>query len=236
MTKKATNQTSTGRLIRRRDVGGGLVLHELDPGLDAARTYERPGQYFSVGLGGKSTYFVLAGEPGLPTWEALVRPVGDVADALLALPPEGAVRVSSALGLGFPLEQAESRRLFVLAAGSGVAAIRPVLTSRVRAGLAARTEVFLGVRSKAELPLADEIAVRRAQGVTVTVCFSREAADEEGTASGYVQAVFLQRRGGDGTAQEGAMVFAAGGSEMVAEVRKVASELGLPEADVHTNY
>jgi NAD(P)H-flavin reductase len=132
--------------------------------------------------------------------------------------------------------EAAGRRLFVLATGSGVAAIRPVVAARVRAGLATSTEVFLGVRSRVDLPLADELATRRDEGVGVTVCLSRDTVVGVGAASGYVQEALLQRATERPESVKGAMIFAAGASAMVDGVKQVARRLGLPEVDVRTNY
>jgi NAD(P)H-flavin reductase len=226
-------ERSFGRLVCRRDVGG-LVLHDLTPPEGGASSYVEPGQYVSVGPSGNSTYFVLAGEPGASTWEVLVRAGGDVADALLALAVGAEVELSSALGHGFPLAEAEGRMLFVLATGSGVAAVRPVLHARIRAGLAASTEVFLGVRSQAEVPLKGELQARRGEGVRVTVCFSREAV--AGAPSGYVQDALHGRVTELGERAKRAMIFAAGTSAMIRGARETARVLGLDETDVRTNY
>jgi NAD(P)H-flavin reductase len=225
-----------GRLLDRRSVGGGLFRHEIEPPMGFGGSYRFPGQYVSLALSEKQTYFVLAGEPASGTWEVLVHAGGDVADALLALPTGEPVRLSAALGQGFPMGEAAGRRLFVLATGSGVAAIRPVVAARVRAGLATSTEVFLGVRSRVDLPLADELATRRDEGVGVTVCLSRDTVVGVGAASGYVQEALLQRATERPESVKGAMIFAAGASAMVDGVKQVARTLGLAEADVRTNY
>jgi len=225
-----------GVLLDRHDVGGGLIRHEIEPPAGFIGSYQLPGQYVSLELWEKHTYFVLAGEPGSKSWEVLVRAGGDVADALLALPTGEPLKVSAALGHGFPMEEAARRKLFVLAAGSGVAAIRPVVAARVRAGLAASTEVFLGVRSRADVPLVEELAMRRSEGVGVTVCLSRDTDGGVGAATGYVQDVLRERATERPESVKGAMLFAAGASAMVDGVKHVARRLGLPEADVRTNY
>jgi NAD(P)H-flavin reductase len=236
VSSESARDVSFGRLVARRNVGGGLILHDLEPPVGLRGTYGNPGQYVSLGAAEKSTYFVLAGEPDQPTWQVLVRAGGDVANALLALPIGARVELSGALGPGFPVAEAEGKRLFVLATGSGVAAIRPVVAVRVRGGVAATTEVLLGVRSRADIPLADELAARRADGVAVSFCFSREPVVGKDAIGGYVQDALVRRARERPIDLEGAMIFAAGTSAMVDAVRRTARDLGLAEADVRTNY
>ena len=230
-----TADTGIGFLVSRRPAGGGLVRHEVSPPAGFAASYRHPGQYVGVMIDGRSTYFVLAADTSLANWELFVRPGGDVADALLALPVEGPVELSRALGAGFPLDEASTRRLVVIATGSGIAAVRPVLTERLRSSRAESTEVFLGVRMRADLPIPEDITTWRAAGVRVTVCVSRETVDEEGVVSGYVQHA-LRIRAALPPTLTGGMIFAAGAAVMVDEVRALARWLGVDEADVRTNF
>ena len=55
--------------------------------------------------GGKTSFFVLAGDPGVATWELVVRPGGDVVTAALAVAPGGTLSVSAAQGDGFPMAE-----------------------------------------------------------------------------------------------------------------------------------
>jgi NAD(P)H-flavin reductase len=224
-----------GVLRAREPVGGGLVRLEIEAPPGFAATYTVPGQYVAAGLDAdaKETYLALSGEPRDARWEVLVRAGGEVVDALISLPLGGTVPLSRALGNGFPMAEATGRRLFVLATGSGFAAVRPVLRARLRDGLAGATELFLGVRSRAEVPLPGEIASLDRGGLAVTVCCSREQADEPGVTHGYVQDA-LRRRLGAGAGD--AIVFAAGVAAMVGEMRALARELDLDEADIRTNY
>jgi len=225
-----------GSLKRRSDVGGGLVRLEIEVPEELAATYQRPGQYVSAGLRGRDTYFALSGEPGDSVWEVLVRAGGDVVDALLGLAVGDEVLLSRALGEGFPMAEAEGRQLFVLATGSGFAAVRPVLRARARDGLGPSTELFLGVRVRKDVPLPDEITALRAQGLPVTVCCSRESAKEPGVEHGYVQDALRRRAEQKPGQTAGAIVFAAGVEAMVQRLRGTARDLHFDEADIRTNY
>jgi sulfhydrogenase subunit gamma (sulfur reductase) len=225
------------RVLARTEAGGGLVLLSIRPEESARRTYVRAGQYVSVHVASVSSYFALAWEAGAATWELILRPGGDAADAILAMPEDGEITTSGALGPGFPLDEARRRPLLLAATGSGVAAMRPVVMHRLRDEDGSRTELLLGVRTMAEVPLPVEIAAWRASGVRVTICLSRDdgrgqdEGDRAGYARGYVQDV---ARGL--AAHRGGMVFAAGVKPMIEGIRALAQDLGIAEADVRTNY
>jgi sulfhydrogenase subunit gamma (sulfur reductase) len=222
------------RVLSRTEAGGGLVLVSIRPEESVWPTYVRAGQYVSVQAASASSYFVLAGEAGAATWELILRAGGDAAEAILAVPDGGEVTTSSALGAGFPLEEARRRSLLLMATGSGIAAMRPVIRHRLREEDGTRTELFLGVRRVADVPLPVEIAAWRASGVRVTICLSRDAGDLPGYARGHVQDV--ARGLAADAAHRGGMIFAAGVKPMIEGVRALAKDLGISEADVRTNY
>ncbi len=141
---------------------------------------------------------------------------------------------SRALGAGFPVEEARHRSLLLAATGSGVAAMRPVIKHRVAVGDGERTELLLGVRSALDVPLQQEIARWRSEGVRVTLCLSREQNPAAGFARGYVQDVARDTAGD--AAHRGGMIFAAGVKPMIDAIRALAVQLGVAEADVRTNY
>src|SRR5580658_6914173 len=94
------------------DVGGGLVRIVLEPPPEVVGSYARPGQYILLRAGGKETYFVLAGDAGDETWELILRPSGEVAQAVVDASPGACVEVSGAQGGGFPIEEAHGRELW----------------------------------------------------------------------------------------------------------------------------
>jgi sulfhydrogenase subunit gamma (sulfur reductase) len=229
------------RLIAREDAGGGLVTLTIAPSDPVRATYERPGQYVSARagelevVGAPAGYFVLAGDVGAPAWQLILRPGGTSADPLLALRAGAHLVTTEALGGGFPCDEARGRPLLVAATGSGIAAVRPVVARRLGDGDAESTDVLLGVRVRADIPLAGEMDRWRRAGVAVIVCLSREdvPAGGDGFASGYVQDVARRRAR---PAASGAMIFAAGVKGMVEGIRRLASEIGVSETDVRTNY
>ncbi len=228
------------RVRGREDAGGGLVLVTLEPAHEVLESYVQPGQYVSArgDHDGKAPagYFVLANDVGVRRWQLLIRPGGAAADAILAEGEGGRVWTTSAQGRGYPCDEARGRTLLLAATGSGIAAARPVISRRVHDHDAHRTEVLLGIRARADLPLAEELAAWRDKGVRVTVCLSREAVpagNGESFASGYVQDV---ARTSTALQHEGGMIFAAGVKGMIEGMRRLARDLGVAEADVRTNY
>lgn len=208
----------------------------LDPPDSIARSYVRPGQYIAVNAGGKAAYFVLSGDPGDATWELLIRPGGEVASSALGAAPGDRVSISAALGTGFPMHEAEGRELLVVVTGSGVAAARPVVRARARTGQAAATTVLVGVRTAAEVPVAEDLSHWSQSGAKVTVCLSREAVEpgKPGFAAGYVQDA--ARASWPGPSSKKRIIFAAGVKEMIEAMRVIAKDLGAEESDVRTNY
>jgi NAD(P)H-flavin reductase len=201
-------------LSARRDAGGTLLLVTLlvEPAVAAA--YVAPGQYIEVAVPKGAGYFALAGEPGDPAWELLVRSAGGAADDLASLPVGSPLDVSRPLGRGFPLQRAHGRPLVVAAVGSAIAAARPLLRRRIAAGDGRRTVVLLGVRTPDDVPLADEVE-QWSEDTEVILCLSRAPEDDHqrfpkaARAPGYVQEE-LERAVREGRVAEGAMVFAVG--------------------------
>jgi NAD(P)H-flavin reductase len=212
----------------------------VDPEL--AGGYRSPGQFTCVRADEETGFFVLASAVGQP-WELLVRAGGATADMLLGCPLGAQVQMSGALGKGFPYETARDRRLIVAVAGTGIAAARALMRRRIADGTAARTELYVGFRTRAEVPMLAELAVWTNHGARVVACLSRESPlDAEGPvemAHGYVQDVVQAgkaRRTINPPDGAGAMIFAVGPAGLVETMRKLAVSLGIPEADVRTNY
>jgi sulfhydrogenase subunit gamma (sulfur reductase) len=219
----------------RDDAGGGLVRLSVEPPAEVAASYARPGQYVALGSG-KAAYFVLAGDPGERTWELLLRPGGEVALAALAASLGESLPVSAAQGAGFPMDEAKGQELIMVVTGSGIAAGRPVVRARVRDGEARTTELLIGVRTAADVPLTAELREWSAAGVKVTVCLSREdpLAGRDGFASGYVQDVARGHARAEPRTKR--MIFAAGVKAMIDGIRALSKDLGVHESDVRTNY
>lgn len=195
-------------------------------GVDAAlaRAYGSPGQYVELRTSRGRGFFVLAGDVGVSPWELLVRNAGDAADALVTAELGTSFDISAPLGDGFPVDRALDRHLVVAVVGSALAVARPLLRMRCDGGKASATHLYVGARSAAELPLADEIERWTQSGAEVVLCLSRGELDHDleripaaRREPGYVQDVVARHVEGGRIPR--AMVFAAGPESMLSAMR-----------------
>jgi NAD(P)H-flavin reductase len=209
----------------------------VEPAPAIVASYVSPGQYVHARVDGATGYFVLAGAPGAAPWELIMRSGGGVSDVLLAAEIGIELEVTPALGDGFPWAAVHGRPLVIALSGTGVAAGRPLLRRRIADGDAALTQVYLGVRTRAELPLTGDVEAWRRAGVSVTVCLSNpdEPVGDEGFARGYVQDV-LRASSSSSTVPRDAHVFAVGVPTMVDALRTLAPSLGIAPERVLTNH
>jgi dihydroorotate dehydrogenase electron transfer subunit len=215
-------EASETRWLGRREVGGAVHLITLRPSPEQARAYRAPGQYVRVDAD-SGGYFVLAGEVGAPTWELLVRANGGASDALIAAREGATFRVAGPFGDGFPLARAENHVLVLAVVGGALGAVRPLLHMRDPL----QTQLYLGVRTASDVPIADEVSAFARAGGTVVLCVSSEddrtVLPELRRAEGWVQHVLPRE------APRGAIVFAAGPETMLEALR------AMPELEVVTN-
>jgi NAD(P)H-flavin reductase len=211
-------------LSARRDAGGGLVLVVLEVEAVLAEAYSAPGQYIELETSRGNVFFVLAGALGSTSWELLVRNAGDAADVLVNAPLGTTLEVSRPLGSGFPAERAPGRQLVIAVVGSAIAVARPLVARRRADGASGRTHVYVGARSAADVPLAEEVEGWTTGGVEVVLCLSRGELEHDRSrlafarrAEGYVQDVV--ERDVHGGRLDGALVFAAGPEAMLAAMR-----------------
>src|SRR5882724_1959467 len=113
----------------RREVAGTVHLQlRVPPPVKAS--FVAPGQYLHVKVGSTHGPFAPATAPGDDgPLELLFKPGTPLTDALAALPPHATVQISTASGLGFPLQVARGRPLLLVASGTGQAPMRSVIES-----------------------------------------------------------------------------------------------------------
>ena len=222
---------ATVEVAHRRDAGGGFQLITIDLGEHpaVARSHLAPGQYVWLEMSGEGGYFALANRPGDAAWQLVVLP-DRRASALLALSVPGArLSLTCAIGSGYPCDALRGQPVVIAMPVAAIAAARSVVLRRIDDADSARTTLLLGARTRAEVPLGDELLGFRASGTEVTVCLSREAAGgEPGYADGYVQAVASARR-----TAAAATYLVAGRTRAEAPVGEMAAALG---ARVYANY
>jgi NAD(P)H-flavin reductase len=222
------------RVLGRVDVGGGLSRITIDAAPGLLASYTSPGQYVEVTIENESGFFVLANYPGAPNWQLIMRAGGGASDFLVATPPGRSMNVTRALGAGFPMDEARGTSLTIVLGGTGIAAGPPLLTRRVMQGDAARTQVFVGVRTRSELGLRREVEAWIQAGARVLVCLSNDEGplDELPWTSGYVQDVLRARA----ASVSGDPVFAVGPEAMIGALRELAPQLGIAPERIHTNH
>lgn len=238
------------RLVGRESAGGGLTRVTVQPEAALLTSHRHIGQYLEMRVEGETGFFVLSNDPGSGAWELVMRAGGGASDVVLAIPLGSALELTAALGEGFPVDDAAGRPLLIALNGTGVAAAPPLVRRRMRDGDGAITQVFLGVRARDEVPLEPELRAWRSGGVDVVVCLSQAAPDpaqvqdlEEPDASygvafaaGYVQDVVRAHVGAAPGSLAAGRVFAVGSSAMIDALRARASDLGVPQDRIHTNY
>jgi NAD(P)H-flavin reductase len=205
-------------------------------------SYRYPGQYVRVVAGGESGHFVLAGPVGARDWQIVVRDSA-MTDRLRGLRAGDPLDVTAALGSGFPVAESHGRELLVVVVGSGVAAACAIVSDRIASGDATTTRVLAGFRTPADVPLASAIDAWAAQGVSVTLCFSRVNPPLDASSASRpapVARVTRLRGRVDHHLQARAIrhtgpIFVVGPEGLVDAVRAVARDLGSSPANVHTN-
>ncbi len=223
------SDTPRAALAWRRHLGGALWLVGLSAEEPLLRAFHAAGQYQSLRVDeGFEAPFALASAPGERPFEYLVREEGDVARALVGLPERAPVFVGPPRGRGFPVTRAVGRPLLLVGTGTGLGPLRSVLRLVVanRAAYGAATLVW-GVRTEAELVLAEERAQWEAAGVEVMPTVSRPSpawAGRRGRVQAHLPAVTSEHE-----------VFVCGQPELLPELRVLLEGRGVPPTQVHGN-
>lgn len=208
--------------------GTGLRHLVFDRPLDG---FTRPGQFVTVHVQGhKPAYFAIASVPGAPL-ELLVKVQGDAAEALAAMVPGDAVEISEPIGNGFPIPADDDQPLVLLAAGSGLSAVRSVIEAEVAAGLPRPVTLFYGVYTPAHRAFVDRLAAWEAAGVDVRLVYSDPVPGWTG-ATGFVQGAAAEA----GFVRGDVTVVLCGFPQMVAEAKAAWLEAGADPERVLVNF
>lgn len=198
---------------------------------EALGDHTRPGQFVAVHVPGhKPAWFAIASLPGQPI-ELLVKVPGEVASILAAMAPGATFQVSDPMGKGFPLERVLGQPLVVLATGSGISAVRPVIAAEVAAGLPRPVTLYYGIRSEEGRAFTDDLVAWTRAGVEVHVVISRPGEEWTGPI-GYVQHFARER----GDVRGGVGVVLCGQKAMAEEVRALYEAEGLSPEHLLTNF
>lgn len=217
-------------LVLKSNVPDGLGLRRLtfDRGLEG---HTAPGQFVTVHLEGhKPAYFALASVPGQPV-ELLVKVQGDAAEELADARPGAQVEISEPIGHGFPLDPSDTRPLLVLATGSGLSAVRPVIEAEVARGLPREVTLLYGVYTPDHVSYPERLKAWRAAGVRAHVVVSDDVPDWDGL-TGFVQQAAQEL----GFVKPGRVVLLCGYPAMVNEAKALWLAAGADGADLLTNF
>lgn len=209
-----------------------LVQLRLDVPPEVAASHVAPGQYVKIAAGGGESYFAIASHPHPEGRIALLLKRGSpVSDALAALEPGAAVRVTGAQGKGFPIDRAVGHDLVLVATGSGISPIRSVIeTVARRRSDFGKVTLHVGARTPSAFAYVDEFSAWRASGVDVYPVVSQPKETGWTGLTGYVQMHL------DGVHLATAIAFLCGQKGMVEAVKKTLAERGMPAESVHLNF
>lgn len=226
---EAWDETARHRLLRV-DATGHPCME------DGGGRYRLPGQFVAMGAAGvPARYFAIASTPEeLPVMDFLVSRGTETTDALASLEAGDGVEVSAVFGEGYRVMAQEPPRLVVLATGSGIAAVRPVVRSlwRREPGLRARTRLFYGEGAPCEHAWRDELRGWREDGAEVHLLCD---APGEGSASRrYVQESWWDSTN-EAECREAAFVVCGATAMQDAAVVRL-REAGVPDDRIHFNH
>lgn len=215
------------KITKNEPCGTGMRRITFDRPLDG---FDIPGQFCTVHLEGhKPGYFALASCPGFPT-ELLVKVAGDTAEALAALPIGSAVEFSDPIGKGFHVDPDDMNPLVILAAGSGLSAVRSLIDAELTLGLRRPVHLFYGVFTPDHAAYADKLDDWRAAGVDVRMVVSEDV--PWNGMRGFVQHAAHKA----GFVRSDTTVVLCGFPAMVDDAKRMWTEAGAEPEQILTNF
>jgi ferredoxin-NADP reductase len=208
---------------------GKYVRIWLDAPVDWRAQHRAPGQYITARFGeSRHRFLVLANAPHESSdsgWELLVEPNADLAPVLDALGPGDTVLASGAEGVGFPVDF-QGRQAVLIATGSGVAGLRPVLAAWSLRPEDRPERVVLYYEEEAGVPHAYASELRRWEHEAwLDVEFVTHEADRP----------FVAEQIDYGALDDSSVFLMCGAPAMIAAVSSRALSAGFDADDIHTN-
>ena len=147
--------------------------------------YLVPGQWALVKVADIEAPFAFASSPGEPLM-LLAKDLGAAGNALAAARPGETIEVGHVRG-GFPMDRVAGLPLVLLANGSGISALRPVVEAEVRAGLPRPVHLLYGVLTPAHTSFLADLERWRAAGVAVHVAVAEPFVQDIAESLGLVR-------------------------------------------------
>lgn len=222
----ARNAAGVGRIVV--DVAGHLLCD----------TFDVAGQFAAVGpVDGAARFFAVACDPRVGgVAEFLVAPGQETAAALLRAVPGDLLGVSGAIGAGYPSEFINFCDVVVVAAGTGIASLRPVVAAMTRGELQPRSaRVYYGVRRNMDLQFAEDFDSWRQSGIPLATVVQDDHSESGGLVTDRLQ------RDLDGALRDGqppasAHYLVCGPDPMQRAVLALLTAHGVSASQVHFNY
>lgn len=231
---RAPRPTVALAVVESRQAAAEQRLVTVDGGA-AAADYTTPGQVVEMEDGGARAFMVIASHPSeRPLLAFLIRTGrGPVGERVAEIAAGGTVTMTRPFGPGFRLERAAGLRLVCCVAGTGIAAVRPVLAelAATRATLAG-VRLYYGVRTRAHVAFRPDLEAWAARGLAVRLCLSQERPAEAWDRAGRVPVVLAAEE----TDLADAAIVLAGPRDMGPMVEAVATAAGMPAERLLMNF
>ena len=217
-----------------REIAADQTLFTFDWPTAYARAYTTPGQFVKLAHGeAKPGFYVLASHPGESPAHLLIKESSEATAALRRLPAGTVLNMTAPMGKGFPLDKAKGKEVLLLAAGSGIAAIRPVLgyIQRHREAFGP-VHLLYGERGAERFAFQEDLAGWAADGIAVHCCVSGPANGAAFGKKGYVQEIL----GSLALDTANTVGFICGMENMVVGCKAAFEGLGGDPAQLYLNY
>lgn len=147
--------------------------------------FTAPGQWAKVTVADVTAPFAFASSPGEPLM-LLAKDFGAAGNALAAAKPGDELFVGEVRG-GFPMQRVAGLPLVLLAGGSGISALRPVVRAELALGLPRPVHLLYGVLTPAHTSFAEELERWREAGVVVHVAVAEPFVQDVAETLGLVR-------------------------------------------------
>jgi len=224
------------------EAGNGLRLISIEAPPEVSGAFKRGGQFVQAKPkpDAKPSFYAISSPPGAEGPLEFLIKEAESNEWLTSLGSGDVALLSEAMGRGYNVScdswsAADVSQVGLFATGTGVAPIRSVIEGGALKGKAVR--LYVGARTESALGFSDRYEAWRKAGVEVVPVLSKAEGSWSGR-QGYVQDALKQdEERGDGfvlPARHGALL--CGQKEMVAAVRSVYDELGVPEERTLLNF
>ncbi|MCR9142633.1 MAG: hypothetical protein NXI24_10310 [bacterium] len=228
------------RLAAKEESGTDLFHLSWEADGAVLESFHTPGQFLVVNTpptdaapeGGKG-FFAIASRPGSGGIELLIKRSGGSATALCDAEIGAEFDCSEAQGAGFAAPAGRVDQIHLFSMGSGLAPLRSYILSRMAAagGSASplsKVTLWQGSFAKSNLPFRDEYEAWEAAGLEIVLCLDQDLDSVPGNVIERLEEIAPDMRG--------SAAYWIGSKEFGQALRVAATECGLPEDALFTNF